>query len=170
MRSSLEVSYYSESTSMYSAPLPSPNGQIIAVPSGPDSVQQTTMFYELSPVGGAPTFLNAVPGRAVGWIDNDHFYTYLMKYNPFPNPGSTYDKTMIYDSHGNLLATPPIPQAIDDIDVISSTVIYAPKLGIAYDWTTGAPTWTSPLTTTLSHATPNRVILSYDHGVYVAPL
>jgi hypothetical protein len=113
-----------------SVPLLSPSGSHIAVTQGgPPSSSSTTELYTGS------TLVNAVPGAAVGWIDDSRLL--VQTYVPAHPPFFTFAATQIYDASGNLLSSPPLP-AIHGFDPIGTTELFSHSDQIIYDVATGA--------------------------------
>lgn len=164
------TTFYSDNLNVYSEPVISPNGEMIAVPSSTPGSLTTTYLYHLDAQGGAAQLVNAVPGFPVKWLDGNRLFAYTMIDIWQPVPKTAYDKTFIYDAQGNTVANPAISVRIQDLDVVSASKIYDPNTAKVYDLNTGAATWTSPITPLVSAAVPNSVLMSYDNGVYVAPL
>jgi len=164
------LTFWDDNSSIEYPPLPSPNGTHIAAPDGADSDQMVTSLFLADPMGGTAQLINVLPGKVVGWIDDNQMLAYTRK----KEPGSyEYDKTIIYDAQGVVIATPPFPNIVIDFDVISSSTIYLPVEGTAYDVMTGEALWSNELKSkqviTPRAATGNRVLFAYENGVYIAP-
>jgi hypothetical protein len=156
-----------DDTGLLPVPKPSPSGATIAVSDKTDDLGTTTYLYQAQPMGGAPILVNAVPGHAVGWIDENRLLVYVYKIGSVPPFIGVYDKSFVYDAQGNLVASPAISKQIDDFDVTSASAIYSPEQRTIYDWTTGAASWTSPIMGSASAAAGSRVVMAYQDGVYV---
>lgn len=166
------ATFFGDDWTIKPPPLPSPNGAHIAAPDGKDIPKMGTNLYLANPMGGKPTFINAVPGAVTGWIDDNRMLAYTVKIVDIgfpPTPVAAYHKTFIYDPQGNVVASPPIPVKLDEFDVVSASTVYSPHERKMYDLTTGATSWTSPLAGTMSHAAGNQVIMEYKGAVYVVP-
>ncbi|MFP5206718.1 MAG: putative Ig domain-containing protein, partial [Acidobacteriota bacterium] len=112
----------------------SPDGTLIAVSGGPASPQSATNILK----NGA--LVTAVPGFAVGWIDNtrllvDHFIDYD------PLGPAQYNGCTIYNSSGAALATPSLPM-LNSIQTFNTDSVYDPTHNTIYSLTTGQATWT----------------------------
>ena len=123
-------------------PLVSPDGNRFVVG---DEGCGFTQFYE----GG--TLINAVPGCAVGWIDDSRV---LLQTYTQGGSGGWICSGSTHDEEGNLLASPPLPciAASDQcfipdacgFDTISPTSIYDRAAAATYDLETGATLATYP--------------------------
>jgi hypothetical protein len=113
----------------------SPDGTLIAASNAVPNPNYTTNIYK----NGA--LITAVPGWAVGWLDNDRLLV-----NTFiqANPGPGYGGAAIFNtSSGTNLGTLALPQ-LGDIQPVTSDSIYSEFYNTIYSTTTGAATWTSP--------------------------
>jgi hypothetical protein len=113
----------------------SPDGTLIAVYNVAQSSTSVTNIYK----NGA--LVTAVPGAAVGWIDNNRLLvnTYGPSYGVQPGP---YLGSTIYSSAGTSLATPALPQ-LQSIQTVNSDSVYDPASNAIYSLTTGQATWTA---------------------------
>lgn len=148
------------------APVLSPDGTHIALSSGTGlnttDPSITTLIYQGS------MLVNAVPGHAVGWIDDGHLLVQTYKANNNAPYIILYDKSQIYDALGNLVASPPLPVAITGFDAVSSTAIYPNGKTKLYDAFTGAQLWSSPFPLDSIGAAAGSVIAqAHQQGVYV---
>jgi hypothetical protein len=103
------------------APLLSPSGAHIAVN---DSTSTTVRLY----AGG--TLVTAVPGTAIGWLDDNHVFLQVI------DPEAASYVTRIYDAQGTLAGYPELPQMVG-FDVVGPTTIYSHTDQRIYDVTTG---------------------------------
>jgi hypothetical protein len=110
----------------------SPDGTLVAVSNGKDGMTGTNIFKN-----GA--LVTAVPGWVAGWIDNSRLITNIYV---TANGTTTFAGSAVYDSAGNKLAAPPLPE-LGAIQPLGSDSIYDPSTNAIYSITTGAPTWTS---------------------------
>jgi hypothetical protein len=122
-----------------SAPiLLSPDGTLVAAyaPSSPNPPSATNIFKN-------GTLVTAVPGVAVGWIDNNRILVnqYVISASGL-GPRSIYDGCIIYSSTGVQLATPSLPE-LKSIQTVNSDSVYDPSHNAIYSLTTGQPTWTA---------------------------
>lgn len=86
------------------------------------------------------TLVTAVPGAAVGWIDNDRL---LVNQYIAGGVGSTqYRGCTVYSSAGVSLATPSLPE-LKSIQTVNSDSVYDPSHNAIYSLTTGQPIWTA---------------------------
>jgi hypothetical protein len=73
---------------------------------------------------------------------------------------------------GSVLATPPFPMITTNFDVISSSTIYVPQEGTAYEVMTAEALWSNALKSehviTPRAATGSRVLFVYESKVYTA--
>jgi hypothetical protein len=146
------------STSTYWEPIRlSPDGTLIAVSSGPSAGGTTTNIYKNG------MLVTAVPGWAVGWLDNDRFLvnSYVLVHGALPYAGA-----VIYDATGTQLATSALPE-LSRLQPVGSDQIYAPALNTIFSLSSGQPVWTaiSPSTdgavagTYVVFASGNRILL-----------
>ena len=115
----------------------SPDGTLIAVATS----------GEPAPSTGTNIFKNgnlvaAVPGWAVGWIDNDRLLVNSYTSDPRHVSIVYYAGCSIYDASGAKLASPALPE-LQEIQTVTADQVYSPKLNQILSLTTGAPTWTS---------------------------
>jgi len=119
-----------------SAPSLSPNGDLIAASSDLRTAFAVTTIYNN---GAAAT---AVPGIAVGWIDDTQLlvdtYVQVDKFGI----QMQYNGCVIYSPTGTSLSTPPLP-AIGFFQTVGPGLIYTPDSNTIYSISTGEPTWTS---------------------------
>jgi hypothetical protein len=115
------------------------------------------------------TLINAVVGLPVAWLDNDRLL--VSKYTVAPPQQPTYAGALVYDTTGATLATLASLPEIRDAQVVSATVIYSPKLNKAYSVVTGAPTWTTPETSSSMGAVAgSQVVFATGTQVFIKPL
>ena len=81
----------------------------------------------------------AVPGWAVGWIDNSR----LLVNSYTSGRQLVYAGSTIYDPTGAKVATPPLPE-LREFQVATSDWIYSAQQNTIYSLTTGVAVWTSP--------------------------
>ncbi len=110
----------------------SPDGTLIAASTILTPAASTNIYKN-------GTLVTAVPGWAVGWLDNARLLaiTYINR-----EPASKYDKSIIYDSLGNVLGTPPLPE-MHAIQAATPDTLYSPSVNEIVSLTTGAVTWAS---------------------------
>ncbi|WP_263415780.1 Ig domain-containing protein [Terriglobus albidus] len=114
----------------------SPDGTLIAVYTGTSGPQSATSIFKNG------TLITAVPGVAVGWIDNNRI---LVNQYVFANSGPPiiqYSGCTIYSSAGVPLATPSLPE-LKSIQIVDSDSVYDPSRNAIYSLTTGQSTWTA---------------------------
>jgi hypothetical protein len=89
-----------------------------------------------------PTLVSAVPGWAVGWIDDNHVLVnnYTAYNQDTGNDG--YLGVTIYDASGNKVSAPTLPE-IRMLQPVSATSVYSPQLNTIFSTTNGALLWTS---------------------------
>jgi Putative Ig domain len=122
-----------------SAPiLLSPDGTLVgAYAPGSGSPQSVTNIFKNG------TLVSAVPGLAVGWIDNDRI---LVNQYVLATVGThqiiQYGGSAIYSSAGVQLATLALPE-LKSIQTVNSDSVYDPSRNAIYSLTTGKPTWTA---------------------------
>jgi putative Ig domain-containing protein len=112
----------------------SPDGTLIAVSQAPPTVNSATNVYKNG------TLTTAVPGWAVGWIDNGRLLVnnYVQTIGSF----SMFSGCAIYDPTGVNLAQPALPELLA-FQTVTSDSIYSPKKNAIFSLTTGALIWTS---------------------------
>jgi hypothetical protein len=110
----------------------SPDGTLIAASTDLSPAASTNIYKN-------GTLVTAVPGWAVGWLDNGRLLaiTYINQ-----ELAAKYDKSVIYDSLGNVLGTPSLPE-MHPIQVATPDTLYSPRLNEIVSLTTGAATWAS---------------------------
>jgi hypothetical protein len=118
----------------------SPDGTLIAAYNAAQSSTSVTNIFKNG------TLVTAVPGAAVGWIDNNRLL--VNQYGPTKYQGAgPYLGCTIYSSTGAALATPPLPE-LQSIQTVNSDSVYDPTdsanypHNAIYSLTTGQPTWT----------------------------
>jgi hypothetical protein len=118
-----------------SAPDLSPNGDLIAAASDIRTPWTVTTIYKNG------TAATAVPGFAVGWIDDTQLlvdsYVVVDKYGTIQ-----YNGCIIYSPTGTVLSSPPLPE-IGSFQTVSPGLIYTPDSNTIYSTSTGQATWTS---------------------------
>jgi len=107
----------------------SPDGTLIAVSSG---LFSGTNIYR----NGILT--TAVPGWAVGWIDDDR----LLVNNYAAGSAPVFSGCTIYDPTGIKLAAPALPE-LQEFQAVTSDWVYSARENAIFSLTTGASTWTS---------------------------
>jgi Putative Ig domain len=126
-------------TGTYTSVQLSPDGTLIAASSGgPRELPQTAANTNLYNNG---TLVSAFPALAAGWLDNGRLLgdTYSSQLTIVGYPFHT---SVIYDSTGNVLGNPPLPEILS-LDVVSTNTFYSPNSNVIYSVTTGSPTWMS---------------------------
>lgn len=112
----------------------SPNGNLIAASSDIRIPSVVTTIYS----NGTP--ITAVPGFAVGWIDDTHLLvdTYVLDSRLVVR----YNGCIIYSPAGAVLSSPPLPE-IQSFQPLSPSLIYTPDSNTIYSTSTGTATWSS---------------------------
>jgi Putative Ig domain len=111
----------------------SPDGTKVAVSNNKFATSATNVYSN-------GTLVTAVPGWAVGWLDDSRILTNsytLTNGNPDPYSGST-----IYNSSGTKLVDLPLPE-LQSLQIVSADSVYDPGSNAIYSTTTGLATWTS---------------------------
>jgi hypothetical protein len=85
------------------------------------------------------TLVTAVPGFAIGWIDNGRIL--VNQYSATGDLIVGYTGAAIYSSAGVQLATPPLPE-LHGIQTLTTDSVYDPFHNAIYSLTTGQPVWT----------------------------
>jgi hypothetical protein len=120
----------------------SPNGSVVAVNSGPASYGTTTDIYTNA------ILTTALPGWAVGWLDNTRLLVEQFSVIPPPpslpggQPTVVYDGASIFSPSGTNLGSSPIPQ-IQSPQVLTSDSIYSPQTNTITSVTSGLTLWAS---------------------------
>ncbi|XXT23625.1 hypothetical protein WME94_18980 [Sorangium sp. So ce429] len=123
--------------------------------------------------------VNAVPGCAIGWLDDTRALVQSYYYNVMTSRW-TYQASTIYDEVGNPIATPPLPRfalatrdhaAIGDglvygIVPVSPTAIHALYEHAIYDVETGATLATLPKASVLAGSS---VVYACGNAICAAP-
>jgi len=113
----------------------SPDGSLIAAPTGDPISSTTTQIYN---AGGLAT---AVSGWAAGWLDNSRLL--VNEYNPATMLGApTFAGVSIYSPTGVLLGTSPLTE-LRAFQVLDADHIYSPETNTILSVSTGATTWRS---------------------------
>jgi len=115
----------------------SPDGTLIAEYNTPGSTSSATNIFKNGSV------VAAVPGAAVGWIDNNRLLVNL--YQDSGPPMDTvivYAGCAIYSATGVQLSTPALPE-LQSIQSVNSDSVYDPSHNAIYSLTTGQPIWTA---------------------------
>jgi hypothetical protein len=121
--------------SLYVDPiLLSPDGTLIAAYTGTSSPQSVTNVFKNG------TLVTAVPGVAVGWIDNDRLL--VNHYISVDGLLIQYSGCTVYSSNGVSLATPSLPE-LKSIQTVDSDSVYDSSHNTIYSLTTGQPIWTA---------------------------
>ncbi len=107
------------------APKVSPDGTHIAATNG-----NLTAIY----LNG--TLVNAVSGRAIGWIDDNALLVQTHKVQ-----FDAYDKSFVYDATGTLISQPPLMPLVTYFDTAAPGRILDRDDSKIYDTTTGAKVW-----------------------------
>lgn len=115
-------------------PLLSPDGTLIAAANDTRTPSAVTTIYQNG------TAVTAVPGFAVGWIDDSGLL--VDTYTGQVGPPFAYSGCAIYSPTGTLIASPPLPE-IMNFQTVGSGLIYAPDANTIYSTSTGSATWTS---------------------------
>ena len=106
----------------------SPDGTLIAI-----TQNATTNIY----LNG--TLVTAVPGSAVGWLDNTHLLIEL-------GTGSSYSSSVIVNQTGVTVNTPTPHDFEDPVQILGLDSIYDVSKNTIFSVSTGTPTWTSETT------------------------
>jgi hypothetical protein len=124
---------WSDTPSAFVSPLLSPDGTLIAASNSTPASGAATTIYQNG------TAIAAVPGFAVGWIDDSDLLvdTYTGE-APYPS----YTGSAIYSPTGTLVASPPLPE-IKNFQTVGPGLIYTPDSNTIYSTSTGKATWTS---------------------------
>ena len=114
----------------------SPDGTLLAA---------STSLYGSTNIFKNGTFVSAVPGFVIGWLDNDRLlvnhYTYASGGNPM---NGWYTGCNIYSSAGVQLSTPSTPE-LDYFQTVTTDSVYEPSSNSIYSLTTGQPAWKGSL-------------------------
>jgi len=142
----------SESDPCNDAPIRlSPDGTRVAV----SSLKSTTTGTHIYTNG---TLAAAVPGWAVGWLDDSRVLTNSYTVSNF---SLVYRGSTIYNSSGTKLGVPPLPE-LQSLQIVSADSVYDRVSNSIYSTTTGMATWTtdSPSTGVGAVAGSNVVFVS----------
>jgi hypothetical protein len=112
----------------------SPDGTLIAAYTGTSGPQSATNIFKNG------TLVTAIPGIAVGWIDNNRLLVNQYITNGYL--GVQYSGCIIYSAAGISLATPALPE-LKSIQTVTSDSVYDPTHNAIYSLTTGQSTWTA---------------------------
>jgi hypothetical protein len=111
----------------------SPNGSLAAAPDRERHPNTNTLIV----LNGARH--SAAPGWPVAWIDDTRLLLNRYRFFAlFPR----YDRAVIVDALGNVLATPALPE-LTTLQPVGSDTGYSPAQNRMYSLTTGQPVWTS---------------------------
>jgi hypothetical protein len=133
----------------------SPDGTLVAIYNYSAFSVPTTDIYQNG------VFVTTLPGRAVGWIDNNRV---LIDIYMIDGIGYRYySSSALYSSTGTLLGTPALPE-LNNIQTVDSNSVYDPSTNAIYSLTTGKSTWKG----TFSGAAGNVGALAGANVVYQA--
>jgi hypothetical protein len=108
--------------------------------------------------------VGAVDGCVAGWLDENHV---LANVYTFAHSMMTFQKAVIYDNQGTLVATPPLPEILE-FQTVSANQIYDRRQRAIFDVNTGASLWSAtPPPGGPSALTQARAVLTDDHRVHV---
>jgi hypothetical protein len=110
----------------------SPDGTLAAVFGG-----GTDKTVSIANVVKNGTLVTAVPGAAIGCIDNTRLLINRYLYTGYGSAG-------IYDATGAKLSAPALPE-LTSIQTVTPDLVYDPSHNVIYSLTTGQPTWTGSL-------------------------
>jgi len=139
----------------------SPDGTLIAVsetlPKSNSAILPTTQIVQNG------TLVTAVPGWAVGWLDNSRFIANIWTSNRIS--GAIYSSSVIYSSSGTLLGASGLNNVVT-FQVVDANDVYVPALNQILSVTSGLPSWTGSFTATegavsgtyIIYATGTRVV------------
>jgi hypothetical protein len=134
----------------------SPDGTLIAASTSRDSSGSANIYKNA-------VLASAVPGWAVGWLDNTRLLATTV------DSKGNYTGAVIYGPTGSVIAKPPIPQ-IYSMNVVTPESIYSPELNIIVSLTSGATAWMSGNTARqLGAVTGSQVIFASGSRVLVQP-
>jgi len=113
-----------------------PSGMAIALPDAQRVPAATTRIYSDA------TLVSAVPGYAVGWLDDNLLLvdTYAFMGARFP---VGFVGSRLYDAAGNFVATSPLPE-IEALQVVSGSRVYDRLRNVVYDTLDGSMVWRGP--------------------------
>lgn len=110
----------------------SPNGTLIATYTGGVTASTyTNIFRDV-------TLVTAVPGNAIGWLDNGRVL--VNQYSQIKY-STQYSGAKIYSPDGVVLATSAVPE-LPSIQPVSSDLIYSPDKNAIYSLSAGQALWT----------------------------
>jgi hypothetical protein len=138
----------------------SPDGTLIAVSNGTPSFLSATIIYKNG------TLLTAVPGFAIGWIDNNRILVNSYTSPANSSPPYTYSGCAIYDTTGAKIATPALPE-LHTIQTVTSDSVYSPELNSIFSLTTGQATWISPYNNKVGAVSGPYVVFEAASQVFV---
>jgi len=118
----------------------SPDGTLVAASTAVATPNAVTTIYKNG------SLVTSVPGSSLGWLDNNRVLAGLFTTTSAQPP--VYASSVIYDSSGNKLSTPPIPSLdnfVPDLPVqaVTADSVYSPSLNSIYSLTSGAALWQS---------------------------
>jgi hypothetical protein len=110
----------------------SPDANLLSVPTGDRVEATTTQIYN------AGALATAVPGWAVGWLDNSRLL--VNRYNPILMLGQpTFAGVEIYSPAGALLGASPLTELLD-LHVVDADHVYSTEANLILSVSTGATT------------------------------
>jgi Putative Ig domain len=138
----------------------SPNGAEVAVSDAISATTGTNIYNN-------GTLTTAVPGWAVGWLDDSRILVNSYLGNNQGHPA--FSGSTIYNSAGSKIAAPPLPE-LQSLQVVNTDTVYNMASNAIYSTTTGIATWTSasPATGVGAVAGPN-VVFASGNQVLVQP-
>jgi hypothetical protein len=119
----------------------SPDGTLIAASDGVRA--STTAANIITNIIKNGALVSAVPGSAVGWLDNNRLL--VNNYGPASHAGNIipYLGASIYDAAGQKVTDSPLPELLK-MQPIATDLVYSPSLNSILSVTSGDPVWTSP--------------------------
>lgn len=142
-------------------PLLSPDGTLDAESSGQPSDSTTTNIIQNGAV------VTAVPGFAIGWIDNSRFLANQYQLDT-TNGEYVYNNALIYNSTGQQVATLPTLPQLMSFQTVSSDSIYNATNNAIYSLTTGQSTWTGTFPSTgVGAVSGTYVVYGTGHSVVI---
>ena len=119
------------------------------------------------------SLMAAVPGIAIGWLDNSQLLVRIYVVDPKANFLEDYSGTAIYSSSGSLIASPLLPELFL-VQPVDPTSVYSPERNAIFSLTTGQTVWTTFNTAPdngshLKGAVSGQyVVFAAKHRVYVS--
>jgi hypothetical protein len=136
----------------------SPDGSLIAAPENPLDARAVTNVFRNG------TLVTAVPGFALGWLDDSRLLVKRWQNNTNP----VYAASFIHDVGGAVVGSPTLPD-LRYIQRVDADSFYSRDKNTIYFASTGAVRWSSPNGVLAGAVAGPYVVFARDHTVRAEP-